>query len=327
MQLVKLKWQADTLAERIWSAAKQNTDPQVEAIYETLPHGEKKVVGYRTPEPLTTGGRGGVAVAEPPTETSTGTSMQRLAEIKRIHKPVIAYAPSAGFGTIMSPEISTEIRPAVHGAVIHLVNPSEVPQTERLLMNAVSIGMQQKVAGANQVEMANAIENALQQDLEQITETKLQTELERKIKTLTKVAVKIAVKVKVTPRFFPPILPPKPGATKGAENEQAIPSSAAGWKQGAFYWHIWPDGDKLAKRATLQPVEGISYKEGIGSAYDTLRKTHEGKLPKLMAMDMGIMDVYVSGEGETPKMRVRQDLHRRTRLGYVEGNPSMSRMK
>ena len=279
-------------------------------------------------EPQVAGrGRGGTITMEPPTETSTSTSLVNLAKLKAQSKPVFAYAPGAGLGVVTNPRIETEIRTTVHGAVINLVSPSERLATENVLMNAISTGLQ--LEGANRVEMSNAIENALQQELATSTElsTKLQLKLETKLKTLVRTAVKIAVKIKSNPRIFPPILPPKPGVTKGTEKEQDIPSSAAGWKQGAFYWHIWPDGDKLAKRATLQPVEGISYKEGIGSAYDTLRKTHEGKLPKLMAMDMGIMDVYVSGEGETPKMRVRQDLYRRTRLGYVEGNPSMSRMK
>lgn len=124
-----------------------------------------------------------------------------------------------------------------------------------------------------------------------------------------------------------PVVPPIPSSTQAQDMD--IPASAAGWRQGAVYWHIWPDGDQLVTRATRQPVEGISYKAGVGSAYDSLRKLHKGRLPKLMAMDMGIMDVYVQGDsrGDRPKMRVRQDLHQRSRLGYVEGNPSMSRMK
>lgn len=287
-----------------------------------------RVVERQAVKPMSgSGGSGRVGGVLAPTETAPSTSLLNLTRLKPKQAPVFAYSPGAGLGVIRSPEFEKRVKPLVYDDVKRMVNPGEINQTANLLMNAVEVGMRMELASAPVVERANAIETALVQELatSPALSTELKLKLQTKLKVLVKTAIKVATKVKPKPKWFPPILPPQKGATT-SEAELEIPPGAAGWKQGAVYWHIWPENNELKKKATRKPVEGIPYKEGIGSAYASLRKTH-GELPKLMGMDMGIMDVYIQGDQREPKMKVRQDLQRRTRLNLVEGNPSISRMK
>ena len=62
---------------------------------------------------------------------------------------------------------------------------------------------------------------------------------------------------------------------------------------------------------TRKPIPGIPYKTGAGSAYASIVKTKEGKLPARVEIDLGIMDIIIetgTAGGGKPKIKFKRDI-------------------
>lgn len=147
------------------------------------------------------------------------------------------------------------------------------------------------------------------------TYTMTDTEAETEVETRTKSAEILQSKVtriidpdKFNWRRYWPI---RVKLTDGSEHDLTKKEllGSVGWKQGLFYILIWPPyGDKNCTY-TREPIPGIPYHSGLGSAYKTLRRLG-GKLPPRIEKSMGAFLAEVFTEsGKEPRLVFRQERH------------------
>lgn len=128
------------------------------------------------------------------------------------------------------------------------------------------------------------------------------------------------------PRIPPPpptkITPPVPPKEKGVDDlsKEELKGSVQ-WRQGLFWILKYPPYKQENTLYTRNPVEGVTKVAGLKSAYKTIERL--GKyVPEEILHDMGIMDVAISKRGK--KIRFRQDLKQKTKLGYARGEPTLT---
>lgn len=100
---------------------------------------------------------------------------------------------------------------------------------------------------------------------------------------------------------------------------------AVAWKQGMFYRMHYPPFGAEDKLVTREPIPGVRYEEGIGSAAKSA-VTLYGEIPQNIRLDMGIVDIDIGRAERTgqPKLRFKADPKQKTRYsGYVKDQSSI----
>jgi len=100
---------------------------------------------------------------------------------------------------------------------------------------------------------------------------------------------------------------------------------AVAWKQGLFYRMHYPPFGAEDKLVTREPIPGVRYEEGIGSAAKSA-VTLYGEVPQNIRLDMGIVDIDIGRAEKTgqPKLRFKADPKQKTKYsGYVKDQSSI----
>lgn len=132
-----------------------------------------------------------------------------------------------------------------------------------------------------------------------------------KVGTLTDVATKTNVKAdtktataELTQELTQDIpLKIKVKLHNGTEKELSLKDikGTIAWKQGLMYIAIIPPYGKDDVIYSREPIFGVEYHKGIGSAYESVIKTG-GKVPKIVKLDMGFEDIVIKTLKSTPVM-------------------------
>jgi len=93
-------------------------------------------------------------------------------------------------------------------------------------------------------------------------------------------------------------------------------TGAVAWRQGLFYRMHYPPFGADDKLVTKEPIPGVKYHEGIGSAAKSA-VTLYGELPKNVRLDMGIVDVHIdkSEKAGQPTLKFKADPKQKTTYG------------
>jgi hypothetical protein len=100
---------------------------------------------------------------------------------------------------------------------------------------------------------------------------------------------------------------------------------AVAWKQGMFYRMHYPPFGAEDKLVTREPIPGVRYEEGIGSAAKSA-VTLYGEIPQNIRLDMGIVDIDIGRADKTgkPKLKFKADPKQKTKYsGYVKDQSSV----
>ena len=100
---------------------------------------------------------------------------------------------------------------------------------------------------------------------------------------------------------------------------------AVAWKQGMFYRMHYPPFGAEDKLVTREPIPGVRYEEGIGSAAKSA-VTLYGEVPQNIKLDMGIVDIGIGRADKTgkPKLKFKADPKQKTKYsGYVKDQSSI----
>ena len=107
--------------------------------------------------------------------------------------------------------------------------------------------------------------------------------------------------------------------SKTKDKKQLTPeqiNGAVAWRQGLFYRMHYPPFGTDDKLVTREPMPGVKYHEGIGSAAKSA-VTLYGELPQNVRLDMGIVDVHIdrSEKAGQPKLKFKADPKQKTTYG------------
>jgi hypothetical protein len=89
---------------------------------------------------------------------------------------------------------------------------------------------------------------------------------------------------------------------------------AVAWKQGWIYKLIFPPFSQKDVINTKEPIPGVKYHEGLGSAAKSIVVTH-GEIPANIKRDMGIVDIDISRAkegGKQPTIKFKPDSKQKT---------------
>jgi hypothetical protein len=88
---------------------------------------------------------------------------------------------------------------------------------------------------------------------------------------------------------------------------------AVAWKQGLFYRLHYPPFGKIDKIVTREPIPGVPYHEGIGSAAKSIVALY-GEIPQDIRLDMGIVDIDISKRKnlKQPELKFKADPKQKT---------------
>ncbi|MDD5487337.1 MAG: hypothetical protein PHW65_07300, partial [Dehalococcoidales bacterium] len=129
-----------------------------------------------------------------------------------------------------------------------------------------------------------------------------------------KLPIRTTVPVRTTTLTRTPV-PPKITSiithieSKTKDKKQLTPeqiNGAVAWRQGLFYRMHYPPFGADDKLVTREPIPGVKYHEGIGSAAKSA-VTLYGELPQNVRLDMGIVDVHIDRSEKTgqPKLKFK----------------------
>ena len=108
---------------------------------------------------------------------------------------------------------------------------------------------------------------------------------------------------------------PLPKVETGAKAEKRkYPIGTYAWRQGFGYRILEPPYDQDHFYFVRKPPEGVPIVKGARSAYRSI-VTQKGSVPPQVAIDMGIMDIYVVTKGKKSQMRFKRDIKQKTKLG------------
>jgi hypothetical protein len=86
-----------------------------------------------------------------------------------------------------------------------------------------------------------------------------------------------------------------------------------GWRQGAFYWLIYPPYGEKDRIVTRKKIVGIPYYSGVKSAYRSIIKMG-GKIPYKIFRDLGIFDITITTpKTGKPTIKYKPDIKQRTK--------------
>jgi len=177
-----------------------------------------------------------------------------------------------------------------------------------------------QIKAAAKVSIASSIKTIPQSEIKTsilpLTDTMVSTAIKAatatQAKVATTIATTVATEVKPLPKpgkFFRLPKIKLPDGTEHQMTEEEF-ASAVGWKQGIMYIMIFKPYKQNNVTFTRKPIPGIPYKEGARSAYESIRKLKDGKLPAKVKIDLGIMDVIIKtgkkGRGK-PKLKFKRD--------------------
>lgn len=175
-----------------------------------------------------------------------------------------------------------------------------------------------------------------------ITATQVQTRTATKTQTATRTAVKTAVRTATRtatrsvpisrtatatrtatrtrspsrPPIIPPMLPPDEKLEKLTKEQR---KGIIGWKQGFMYKIIYPPYEQVDVINSADPLPGIQYHTGLGSAVKSL-VAMRGEIPQHIARDMGIVDInfFRTRNPRKPKMIFTPDKEQQTMQGVAK---------
>jgi hypothetical protein len=126
-----------------------------------------------------------------------------------------------------------------------------------------------------------------------------------------------------TPKIDEPIKRPPPpiiltsGGGRGVTKRQK--EGAIAWKQG-FMYVLWykPYGQKDVVH-TRQPIPGVIYHEGVGSAAKSVIAKY-GEIPPHIRRDMGVVDINVfrTKDVNKPRMEFSADTKHNHKTGIIK---------
>lgn len=132
---------------------------------------------------------------------------------------------------------------------------------------------------------------------------------------------KIKITEDIIPKQVKPLLTKKQISTiiKNIETESDVKlkenqiKGAVAWKQGLFYRLHYPPFGKIDKIVTREPIPGVPYHEGIGSAAKSIVALY-GEIPKDVRLDMGIVDIDISKRKnlKQPELKFKADPKQKT---------------
>jgi len=248
---------------------------------------------------------------------------------------------------VLSPDIRSAVIVSIDKAVASSVRTKAIANVETLAQDAVKTYAQTiakastkaqaetQILTQSQVKViTSAATEAATKALTEgatLVETKAVTKIvvDELVKTITVPATKTIVKTKINEiidvvikqisKIKPHSKPGKffklpkiklPDGTEHQMTEEEF-ASAVGWKQGIMYIMIYKPYKQNNITFTRKSIAGISYMEGARSAYESIRKLKDGKLPAKVKIDLGIMDVIIetkkAGRGK-PKLKFKRDV-------------------
>jgi hypothetical protein len=244
----------------------------------------------------------------------TGVSPELTWAVATMVGNVLTFPVSTGKPmTISTPEIirtTTTIMPDIQ-TIIKQVATGETAidiVTKQAIEKALQKMAKENIQNMTDAQMKNMIEqqvrNAIRAQIEAATKTETKTELAQKLATrqaqivrvATRVTTRIVNKIETTkPTIKIPFIPLLSGAD-GKPLTKAQIDASVGWKQGFMYRLKYPPYGEKNTIYSTEPIPGIPYHDGAGSAYASLVQIAKGKLPVTIKDDMGLFMVNITAK-------------------------------
>ncbi len=216
--------------------------------------------------------------------------------------------------TLAMSEVATATKAMAEAAAETATKAQAITKT--ITSTATEAATKAMAEEATATQVKQAVVETVDTLVKQITEPAVKTVVKAKVSEIVDAIVKQIPIVKPPPKIKPPPkvwIPPiitLPDGTEKKMTEEEF-ASAVGWKQGFMYIMIFKPYKQNNVTFTRKPIPGIPYKVGARSAYESIRKLKDGKLPAKVKIDLGIMDVIVetekAGRGK-PKIRFKRDI-------------------